>query len=335
MVAAKWWERNMKTLKNSLILCGLLLAASMSFGQTILKMTTLSSAVANSSTTSISLASTSGLTAGGRIIFVADGAGEAMFVNSVPTSGPIGVTRGYATLGKARAHASGALVFLVPTAALVGYPPALNTVQPTGSCTRTSTPYLPVISAGLAGTAAVISDCLGGVWVNGAITAQGQNPTVMLNVSPGNVLYTSINTNGTTLTANDIYCTELDIPFNKYATGLAMLNGTSVATDHHQYLLYDATGNLIANTASTTSFGSASEYGPVAFTTPYYMVGPAKYFGCMWSNGTTATIRMLLTQVNDFLPTTAITTATYGTIPTTITVPTTFTTAVGPYQYVY
>ena len=324
-----------KTLKNSLILFGLLFGASMSYGQTILKMTTLASAVATSSTTSINLTATTGLVSGASVIFVADGiVGEAMFVNSV-TSGStiVGVTRGYQSLGKARPHASGALVFLVPWTA--GYSSALSTVAPSGSCTRTSTATLPVISVGVSGEPTIISDCLGGVWVGGPITAQGQNPTVVLNVAPGNVLYTSINTNGTTLTANDIYCTELDLPFNKYATGLAMLNGTSVATDHHQYLLYDATGNLVANSASTTSFGSASEYGQVAFTTPYYLVGPAKYFGCMWSSGTTATIRMLLTQVNDFLPTTAITTATYGTIPTTITVPTTFTTAVGPYQYVY
>ena len=320
------------TLKTLLILCGLLLAASMSFGQTILTHTTLSAAVASSSTTFITLTSATGVTANNTALFVADGLGEAMFVNSVNGT-TIGVTRGYQSLGKARPHISGALVFVAPMSG--GYPSAINTVAPTGSCTRTSIPYLPVISVGLGGSPALISDCLGGTWVNGPITAQGMAPTVVLNVSPGNVLYTSINTNGTTLTANDIYCTEIDLPANRLSTGMAVLNGTSVATDHHQYLLYDATGNLIANTASTTSFGSASEYGQVAWTTSYYLVGPAKYYGCFWSNGTTATVRMLLTQVNDFLPAGLISTATYGTIPSTITVPTTFTTAQGAYSYIY
>jgi hypothetical protein len=323
------------TLKNSLILCGLLLAASMSFGQTILAHTTLSSAVTTSAATTIPLTSTTGVTATNTVLFVADGNGEAMFVNSVnAAANTAGVTRGYQSLGKARPHLSGALVFIVPMSS--GYPSAVNTIAPTGSCTRTSIPYLPVISLGAAGTGTVISDCVGGVWVNGLVTAQNATQFRLAFPDPGAVIYTSVNTTGTTLAATTMYCSEIDLPYNKLVTGLGVLNGTTVGTDNHLVALYDATGNLIANSAvAGVLAATASNYQNISFTTSYYLVGPAQYFGCLQTNGTTATVRMLVTQVQDQRLTKGVTSITFGTIPATITVPTTFTTAVGPYYTIF
>jgi len=116
---------------------------------------------------------------------------------------------------------------------------------------------------------------------------------------------------------------------------LAVLNGTSAATDLHLVALYDATGNLIANSALAGAVASgASTYQTYAFTTPYYVVGPAKYYACVQSNGTSATIRMLLTSVQDGV-TTYSHTGTFGTLINPITVPTTFSSAVGPYFQLY
>lgn len=332
----------MKTIFNSLAV-SLLLALALAFGgapaysQTILTTTTLASAVTTTATTSIQLTSNTGLIAQASAIFVADtgSSGEEMFVNAVSTAGGyISVTRGYSTLGKARTHASGALVFLLPNINGFGIPS--NTVQPSGSCTRSSEPYLPVISVGLEGTATVISDCVGGVWVNGSgINSYGPFLTVY-QPNPGAVAYTSINTNGTTLSATTMYCSEIDVQASKYVTGLADLLGSTGATDKHLVALYDATGNLIANSAAAgQTAGTASTYEQIPFTSKYYLVGPAKYYACLQTNGTTATVRMLLTSVQDGVTTKGVTGITFGTIPATFTVPTTFTTAVGPYWELY
>jgi len=111
-----------------------------------------------------------------------------------------------------------------------------------------------------------------------------------------------------------------------------VLNGTTVGTDKHLLILYDGTGNLIANsaTAGATTSG-ASTYQTYAFTTPYYVVGPAKYYACLQSNGTTDSLRMLTAGTQDNITTKAVTGQTFGTIAATFTVPTTFTTVVGPY----
>ena len=78
---------------------------------------------------------------------------------------------------------------------------------------------------------------------------------------------------------------------------------------------------------------TASTYVKFAFTSQYLTVGPGQYFACTQSNGTSDTIRMLVTGTQDTYLTTSKT-GTFGTIPA-ITVPTTFTSAVGPYAYLY
>jgi hypothetical protein len=323
-----------KTIKLSLFLAVLLSMASMSFGQTILTHTTLSAAVTTTSQTVIPLTSAAGVTATNSILFIADGLiGEAVFVNAVNGTN-ISVTRGYQSLGKARPHLSGALVFVVPLN--TGYPGALNTVAPTGSCTRTSVPYLPIISVGLGGAPTLISDCVGGVWVAGNLAAQNNSPFRVLAPNPGAVALSTINTAGTTLAATTMYCNEIDLPASKLATGLGVLNGSTATTDNHLVVLYDATGNLVTNSATAGVLAATpSVYQGISFTTSYYLVGPAVYFGCLQTNGTTATVRMEVTGVNDTYLTKGVTGQTFGTIPATITVPTTFTTAVGPYLTVF
>lgn len=317
---------------------GLLMLAAPAFSQTILSTTTLASAVTTTSTTQIQLTSNSGLTAAASAIFVADTAssGEAMFVNKVSTSGGyISVTRGYQTLGKARTHASGTLVFLL-TSTQAGI--AANTIAPSGSCTRSNEIFLPVISLGEYGASTVISDCIGGVWVNGAgINSAASWPQVLGYPYCGGSIYTGCGTNVAVAAATSMYCSEIDVPYSKYTTGLEVLNGATVATDKHLVVLYDASGLLLANsaTAGATTAG-ASVFQKYAFTTPYYVVGPAKYYGCLQSNGTTDSVMMLTTGYGgDLLTTKAVTGQTFGTVPATFTPPTTFTTVVGPHWALY
>jgi hypothetical protein len=127
----------------------------------------------------------------------------------------------------------------------------------------------------------VISDCLGGVWVNGVGT-QNTNTEYRLSFpDPGAVAYTSLNTNGTSVGATTLYCTAFELPYNKLLTGLAFINGTTVTNDHRYSILYDSSGIALANGALTgVTTATASVYQAFAFTAKYFAVGPATYYGC-------------------------------------------------------
>jgi hypothetical protein len=315
----------------------LLLAAS-AFGQTLLLTTTLSSALAyptNGYSSSVTVASVSNIVAGSDI-YVDQ---ELMSVNSVPASGTtISVTRGYGGT-QAQAHLKSALVFIIPAAA---QPYAIVTTMPQGACARgaatitsglpqtASTLYLPIIDT----KDMVFADCLGGVFVVGDNAPAQVAQWKVLAPNSGGTAYTSLNGSGTTLVAGTLYCVEADLPYNKLLTGIADLNGTTVGTDKHLVALLDSQGNVLANSAlAGAADATASVYQQYAFTSQYFAVGPAQYFACSQSNGTTDTLRMVVTGTQDTYLTTSKT-GSFGTIPT-ITVPTTFTTAVGPYSYLY
>jgi hypothetical protein len=309
----------------ALLVAVALFAVPSADAQTYLSNTTLGAAVSSTSTTTVKVASATGITATNTMIFVDN---EGMFVNAV-SGNTLSVTRGYYG-GRATTHANSALVWFGPPAAFGWAEPG---GAPSGSCTRANIQYLPYINT----DTGAISDCIGGAWVGGSgSTGSAGQFSVLYAPNPGAVIYTGINTNGTTLSATTMYCTEIDLQQSKLATGLAFLLGTTGATDKHISVLYDATGNLLANSATAgITAGTASTYEQLAFTSKYYMVGPAKYYGCLQTNGTTATVRMLITSVLDGFTTKGVTGQTFGTVPATITVPTTFTTAVGPYEQVY
>ncbi|HEY1800085.1 MAG TPA: hypothetical protein VGG46_04045 [Terriglobales bacterium] len=302
--------------------------------QTLLTTTTLSAAISSSATTHIVVASASGITAGSTVLYIADSGstGEAVFVNAVNGT-TLTVQRGYQTLGSAAPHASGTVVFVGPAIAFS------VTVQPTGSCSRTSiginNNYLPVIAFGLVGQPTTINDCVGGQWVS-SLSSLNANTFTAAQVTPCSTAYTSCGTNTAIAAATSMYCSEIDVRASKYVTGLGVLNGATVGTDKHLVILYDGTGNLIANsaTAGATTSG-ASTWQKYAFTTPYYVVGPAKYYACAQSNGTTDKLQMLTTGQGDNTTTKAVTGQVFGTIASTFTVPTTFTTVVGPYWELY
>jgi hypothetical protein len=239
----------------------------------------------------------------------------------------------------AASHVSGALVFIVPVSAQIlwsganyGQAPAV----PEGSCTRSSELYLPRIQF----QSGIVSDCNGGQWVNGdalQTTRQGvHGQTTGANgwryPDPGGTALTALETSGTAAAAStEIYCTEIDIPFSMFVQGIAVLNGTTVGTNKHFAILYDNGGAVLANTATAgTTTSGASTYQKMNFVTPYYLVGPSRYFACDGLNGTTDTIRHAITGTNDNILGGTKTGQTFGTAAA-IAVPTTFTTAKVPY----
>lgn len=239
----------------------------------------------------------------------------------------------------AASHASGALVFIVPVSAQIiwsganyGQAPAV----PEGSCTRASELYLPRIQF----QSGIVSDCNGGQWVNGdalqtsrqGVHGQTSGANGWRYPDPGGTAISALETAGTAAAAaTEIYCTEIDIPFSMFVQGIGVLNGTTVGTNKHFAILYDNAGAVLANTATAgTTTAGASTYQKLNLVTPYYLVGPSRYFACDGLNGTTDTIRHAVTGTNDNLLGGTKTAQTFGTAAA-ITVPSTFTTAKVPY----
>src|SRR5581483_5488504 len=322
----------MKNKTLQLISAVILLGAS-SFAQTLLTNTTLSAAVADSKTQTVVVASATGINAPSAsdytkatFLFVDR---ELMDVRSV--SGTIlTVVRGVGGT-KAFPHASGAYVFVVPAYQATGM-----SSTPSGSCTRGQGQalYLPVI---VPGSPAPFYDCLNGQWVNGDADGSTRlQANGMRYPDPGATALTALETAGTAAgAATEIYCMEIDLPYSGMLTGLGVLNGTTVGTNKHFAILYDAGGNVLANSATAgTTTANASTYQKLNFVNKYYAVGPARYFACDGLNGTTDTIRHAVTAVNDNVLGGTITGQTFGTAAA-ITAPSSFTTAKVPYFLIY
>lgn len=318
-----------KLTKIAAVLVALALALP-ALAQTQLTITTLSAAMSTSYGTQLAVTSATNINAPSTsdntkhtFLYVDR---EAMDVRSVNGT-TITVVRG-AEGTRAEAHASGAYVFVIPA-----YLSTSFGKLPAGSCTRANEVALPRIqfSTGL------ISDCDGGVWVTGSVNSSQNALAPIANPNVGAVALTSLETAGTAAGAStEMYCTEIQLPYSRMLTGLKILNGTTVGTDKHNVELYDSGGKLLANSAAAGAVTSgASTYQAYAFTQPYFAVGPGRYFGCFTASGTTDTVRHLVTALDEGLLAGKITGLTFGTVPSSITAPSTFTTALGAYLQLY
>lgn len=326
----------MKNFKSLLIGLALVLAVAFPLSaQTILTNTTLSAAVTtpspgNGASTLIVVASATGITAPSTSdptkhtqLWVDRELMDVIGVNGTT----ITVDRGYGGT-TAAPHVNAAPVFIIPVSKATNFG-----VVPQGSCTRANELLLPRINY----STGLVSDCLGGQWVQGDASQTTRTINNLLRLpDPGASALTGLETAGTAAgAATEIYCTEIDLPYSALLTGLAVLNGTTVGTNKHFAILYDSTGNVLANsaTAGTTTAG-ASTYQKLNFVSKFYAVGPARYFACDGLNGTTDTIRHAITAVNDNVLGGTITGQTFGTAAA-ITVPSSFTTAKVPYFAVF
>lgn len=134
----------------------------------------------------------------------------------------------------------------------------------------------------------------------------------------------------TTPVVTEVYLARVFIPANVTITGLSLLNGSAVA-GNIQGVLYDVNGVPLANTASTAQSGTAA-YQQVPFTSPLAVKGPAAYFVAWSFNNTSARFRSHI--LGNFVAGKA-TGQVFGTIPNPITIPTGFTTNLGPISDTY
>lgn len=154
-----------------------------------------------------------------------------------------------------------------------------------------------------------------------------QGPSILPNISLGTAALTaagasSINTTGA------ICLSEIFIPHWNTWKGLAVLNGTVASTDAVLVALYGSDGKLLANSAlAGTTASGASTFQNRDFLVPVTLA-PGRYFGAYQSAGATATTNRPV-AANGVNILTGSVAGTFGVLPATITVPTTFTTAQG------
>ena len=141
-----------------------------------------------------------------------------------------------------------------------------------------------------------------------------------------------VSTDGTDSTPviTEVYIAEVFVPANCTVTGVAVFNG-SVASGNIKVGLASSAGAVLATSASTAMSGTDA-YQRVAFTSAYSALGPATYYVLLFVDNTTA--RFNTHTIGNF-GAGKQTGQVYATGFTTITPPTTFTTALGPIASLY
>lgn len=130
--------------------------------------------------------------------------------------------------------------------------------------------------------------------------------------------------------ATEVYIAQVYVPANATITGVSVMNG-SVASGNIKVGLANSAGAVVATSASTAMSGTDA-YQRIAFTSTYAAKGPATYYVLEFVDNGTARIN---THTFGDFRTAKQTGQVYATGFTTITVPTTFTTALGPIASLY
>jgi hypothetical protein len=178
----------------------------------------------------------------------------------------------------------------------------------------------------------------GAVAVTGAFTPTGGLAAAAgFSASPrcihtGGITVTQVaDGNDTTPVVTETYLAEVFVPANMTITGIAIFNG-SVAANSLIAVLYDSTGAVVANSALAGTAASGTDaFQRLPFTTPYAAKGPATYYVGLQANGTSYRFN---SHIAGNFGASKKTAEVFGTL-TTITPPTTFTTAQGPIASLY
>lgn len=194
-----------------------------------------------------------------------------------------------------------------------------------------------------------------------SLPLQGPNVTGRPSIVRGQVSPRCFGTGGVTLTntadgtdytgvATEIIVAELPVPFPTTVTGVALKVGsTGTFSDNVKVGLYDSLGNLLYASASTAGGSqTADTYMRIPFATEFVSTGaavtiagtvalqPGTYYIAAMLDGTTAHIN---THVQGSFGAGKITGQVYSTAMSTtaltLTLPTTFTTALGPIATLY
>jgi hypothetical protein len=185
-----------------------------------------------------------------------------------------------------------------------------------------------------------------GIAPNGQINNFSGRLTVP-SIPIGGVAYGSLGTN-TTDVSGQLWITDLFLPYNRVVSTIGVLAGGTATTDNWLAAIYDSYGVLIASTAvagKTLSGANTFQTQAIALTyargtttgataaTSVQLFGPQQYFVVVQGNGTAAgAFRTVATATYIDVIATSVS-GTFGTVPATITVPTTFTADKAPIVY--
>jgi hypothetical protein len=140
----------------------------------------------------------------------------------------------------------------------------------------------------------------------------------------------------TTPSATTVYLTQIYVPANATLTGFAVSNGATVGTNKYVVALFSAAGAKLANSALAGVLTSGADvYQAVPFTSTYSAVGPGVYWVALYVDGTTDRFRTIPAVGAYAGLAGTVTGQTFGTVTSTLTLPTTFTADVGPVGYLY
>lgn len=174
------------------------------------------------------------------------------------------------------------------------------------------------------------------VALTNAVTLASLTAASGLTMSPRNINTlmspARASTDGTDATpvATEFYFAEVMVPVNLDTTGVSVFNG-SVASGNMKVALFDSAGVLIASSPSTAMSGT-DVYQRVPWGAPVPIIGPASGFIGVFFDNNTARFN---THTVGAGATGKKTAQVYATGFTNITVPTTFTTGLGPIASLY
>lgn len=171
---------------------------------------------------------------------------------------------------------------------------------------------------------------VGSANTGGIAPVGGQSASPRTVAIGGLVPAVSTDFNNSTPVITEVYLGEVLVPSNMTVTGVAVFNGSDV-TGNVKFGLYDSTGALVAQTASTAGSGTDA-YQRIAFTASYSALGPATYY--IAGSYSSATARYNSPPLGSF-GASVVTAQVFGTLPTTVTPPTTFTTNVANIASLY
>lgn len=163
------------------------------------------------------------------------------------------------------------------------------------------------------------------------------NPPVESRVNPSSVRNPAKGTSAAGVDGT-YHMVAVDAHGSCYATGVEVQLGTSpTSADKLIAFLLDAGGSVLANSALAGVANGTTTTGAVIrlpFVTGYNVVGPARFFIAIQSNSTST---LALSATADYVGglIAGSTTGTFGATITSLTVPTTFTTAKAPVASLY
>lgn len=181
------------------------------------------------------------------------------------------------------------------------------------------------------------------------INCAGERPSVsggklkISNIPLGAIALASVG--GNTTDAIQLWVTDIWVPVNRFIKTVGVLQGGTAGTDTILVAIYNSAGTLIASSAlaGVALNSSANSFleltlaldGAGATVTGVQLYGPGQYYVAVQGNGTAAgAIQTVATPYLDICAG-SVAAGVFGTLPGSITVPTTFTTAKAPVVYVY